>query len=68
MGLALGAPKQMEGQEAWDIAQLRITPRPDLFKVCFRATNDLEAIHRNEHWPAVLSDAAFTVPDVTEAG
>src|SRR3954452_8666303 len=60
--LALGAAQQMEGQEARNIAQLRIAPRPDLFEIGFRATDDLEAIHRDEHRPAVLANAACTMP------
>jgi hypothetical protein len=68
MVLALGAAQQMERQKARDIAQLRVARCPDPFEVGFRATDDLEAIHRDEHRPAVLLNAAFTMPRVAEIG
>src|SRR4051812_10315140 len=66
--LALGAAQQMEGQEARNIAQLRIAPRPDLFEIGLRAADDLEAIHRDEHRPAIVSDQGFTMPQTAQTG
>ncbi len=51
-----------------NITQMRIAPRPNLFEIGLHAADELEAIHRDEHWPAIVSYPAFTVPQAARAG
>src|SRR5271166_4428204 len=49
MILSIGAAQQMKIDEAWDVAQMRVTRRPDLLEIHLGSGNDLEAVHRDKH-------------------
>ena len=55
MVIPVGAAEQMKIDEAWDVAQMRVTRRPDLLELRLRPGNDFEAVHRDKHGFALVA-------------
>src|SRR5581483_1819587 len=60
--LALGAPQQMEGDEARQLVQIALTAEPDVLEVLGRVLEDLEPVHGDVHASLPLLEPTRVFP------